>query len=306
MFKKEEQRWDKFVIHADKKIKLKDLLVDDLGFSIRAISKIKRQENLYVNSEKVRPSHIVEENDIVEIILDERQSDFMSQDLGVEVLYDDFDIMVMDKPPFMVVHPTKSHNLDTLANAASFVLNQKRQECKIRFINRLDMNTSGLVMIGKNAYAHHRLSSDMEKDLIDKRYIAIVKGRVKEDFGTIDEPIYRENEDTIKRIVDSRGQKSITHYKVIKRFDDASVLSIKLETGRTHQIRVHLSHIGHGIIGDELYGYVDENMINRQALHACQLEFNQPRTGKRINIKSDLPNDMKRLIEILEEVDDNK
>ncbi|MEG0301660.1 RluA family pseudouridine synthase, partial [Cetobacterium sp.] len=168
-----------------------------------------------------------------------------------------------------------------------------------RFVNRLDMNTSGLVIVAKNAYAHHVLSKDMSDDKVAKKYITVVKGIVKDDEGTINQPIYRDDEDCIKRVVDERGQASITHYKVLKRLNDATLLEVKLETGRTHQIRVHMNFIGHGIIGDELYGYVDENLINRQALHAYSLEFMQPRTKENLEFKVEIPHDMKELIEKL-------
>jgi len=118
------------------------------------------------------------------------------------------------------------------------------------------MNTSGLVIVAKNAYAHHVLSDDMKYDKVEKKYITIVKGVVKDDKGVIDVPIYRSNDDTIKRLVDDRGQHAVTHYKVLERLKDATVLEVELFTGRTHQIRVHMEYIGHGIIGDDLYGYV--------------------------------------------------
>jgi len=153
--------------------------------------------------------------------------------------------------------------------------------------------------VAKNAYAHHTLSVDMGNNDVEKKYITVVKGIVENDEGTIDEPIYRPTEDSVKRVVDERGQASITHYKVLDRLEDATVLEVKLETGRTHQIRVHMSYIGHGIIGDELYGYVDENLINRQALHAYSLAFKQPRTKENLEFKAELPNDIKDLIEKL-------
>ena len=124
----------------------------------------------------------------------------------------------------------------------------------------------------------------------------VVKGIVVDDCGTINKPIYRSTEDSIKRVVDERGQDSVTHYKVIDRLNDATVLEVRLETGRTHQIRVHMEHIGHGIIGDELYGYVDENLINRQALHAYSLAFEQPRTKEKLEFKTNLPKDIEELI----------
>ncbi len=212
-------------------------------------------------------------------------------------------------------------------------------------MNRLDMNTSGLVIVAKNAYAHHTLSQDMSNDKVEKSYITVVHGIVTNDkgtinqpiyrptedsikrvvddrgqesithykvierlkdatvlqvkLGTINQPIYRPTEDSIKRVVDDRGQESITHYKVIERLKDATVLQVKLETGRTHQIRVHMNYIGHGIIGDELYGYVNEELINRQALHAYKLDFEQPRTKEKLSFEAELPKDIKNLIEKL-------
>ena len=213
--------------------------------------------------------------------------------------YDDFDIIMVNKPPFMVVHPTKSHFDNTIANGITYYIKEKNEKVKVRFVNRLDMNTSGLVIVAKNAYAHHTLSVDMGNDAVEKKYITVVKGNIENDEGTINEPIYRPTEDSIKRIVDEKGQASITHYKVLERLNDATVVEVKLETGRTHQIRVHMSHIGHGIIGDELYGYVDESLINRQALHAYSLSFNQPRTKENLEFKAELPNDIKNLIEKL-------
>ena len=139
----------------------------------------------------------------------------------------------------------------------------------------------------------------MGENKVEKTYITVVKGIVENDSGTINQPIYRPTEDSIKRVIDERGQASVTHYKVLERLNDATVLEVKLETGRTHQIRVHMEYIGHGIIGDELYGYVDEELINRQALHAYSLEFNQPRTKEKLNFKADIPKDMKNLIEKL-------
>ncbi|MGL5507062.1 MAG: RluA family pseudouridine synthase, partial [Paraclostridium sp.] len=207
--------------------------------------------------------------------------------------------IMVNKPPFMVVHPTKSHYDNTIANGVTDYIVKKNEKVKIRFVNRLDMNTSGLVIVAKNAYTHHTLSVDMGENKIEKTYITVVKGNVKEEFGTINQPIYRQEEDSIKRVIDDRGQESITHYKVIERLKDATVLEVKLETGRTHQIRVHMEFIGHGIIGDELYGYVDETLINRQALHAYSLEFRQPRTKEKLIFKAEIPNDIKELIEKL-------
>nr|WP_307760134.1 RluA family pseudouridine synthase [uncultured Peptostreptococcus sp.] len=280
-------------------MKLKDFLLDVMEFSTRSVSKMKREKLLFVNGEFQKPSITIRKGDIIEIPIDEEMSDFLSQDLGVELLYEDFDILLMNKPAFMVVHPTKSHFDGTLANHVINYIEKSGESYKIRFVNRLDMNTSGIVVLAKNAYAHHILSKDMGDNLVKKEYIAIVDGVMEDDEGTIDLPIMRESMESILRVVDEKGQRSITHYRVIERMNNATVVGLLLETGRTHQIRVHLSSIGHGIIGDELYGKVDESLINRQALHACRISLNQPRMKNRIEIKSQLPDDMKLLIEKL-------
>ena len=302
------QSWDKFVISVDKKCKIQDFLRDELDFSARSISKLKREKNILVNGEYKKPTIEVEKGDVITIPIIEQASEFQGQDLGVDIVYEDFDLVVVDKPPFMVVHPTKSHKESTLANHMAYYLKSEGQEARIRFVNRLDMNTSGLVIIAKNAYAHHKLSQDMSQKQVEKEYYAIVKGLPREKFGTIDQPIYRETEDSIKRVVDARGQRSVTHYEVLASYngddgDIVSLLKVNLETGRTHQIRVHMAYIGHPIISDELYGNLDEELINRQALHARKLIFNQPRLRDDIVVELDLPKDMRNLLERYEKID---
>lgn len=300
MFRKEDQKYNIIsYINEDENLTLKEVLLDKLNFSVRSLSKMKRYKTVKVNNEYIRPGDKINKGDLIEVKIEEDMADFKPQDLKLPILYDDFDIIMVNKPPFMVVHPTKSHFENTIANGVTHYVVEKSENVKIRFVNRLDMNTSGLVIVAKNPYAQFVLSSDMKEDKVEKMYIAVVKGVVKEDFGTINEPIYRPTDDSIKRIVHEEGQPSVTHFEVVERLKDATVLKLKLETGRTHQIRVHLNHIGHGIIGDELYGYVDENLINRQALHAFSLKFKQPRTREDLEFKAPLPKDMEELIEKL-------
>nr|WP_314278171.1 RluA family pseudouridine synthase [uncultured Peptostreptococcus sp.] len=299
LFIRDRQKWDSFIIRVDREVKIKDLLIEDLHFSIRSISKIKKNQNIYKNGVLVKPTAMAKPGDIIEIQIREEKANFAQEDLGVKVIYEDQDLIVADKPPYMVVHPTKSHFDGTLANAMSYHIDSRGESCRIRFVNRLDMNTSGLVVIAKNSYAHHKLSLDMGQDEVYKEYIAIVEGNISEDMGCLDFPIYRESEDSISRVVDPRGQRSITHFKVLARLKNTSIVSLRLETGRTHQIRVHLSHIGHPIIGDDLYGRANINLIGRQALHAYKLSFDQPRLGDKIDLKSALPKDMLDLIEKL-------
>ena len=296
MFKKENQRYNLISYTNEEEMTLKEVLLDKLNFSVRSLSKMKREKSVLVNGVYKKPSLKVYSGDLIEVKIDEEKANFEPQDLNLQIIYDDFDIIMVNKPPFMVVHPTKSHYDKTIANGISYYIDNQKENVKIRFVNRLDMNTSGLVIVAKNAYAHHTLSTAMSENKVEKKYITVVDGIIKENEGTIDEPIYRPTDDSIKRIVHEDGQPSVTHFEVVERLKDATVLKLKLETGRTHQIRVHMAHIGHGIIGDELYGYVDEDLINRQALHAYKLEFEQPRTKEKLKFKADIPEDMKELI----------
>ncbi|MEF9991745.1 MAG: RluA family pseudouridine synthase [Romboutsia sp.] len=299
MFKKEGQKYNLISYIAEEDLTLKEILLDKLNFSVRSLSKMKREQSVLVNGEFKKPSVKIKEGDLIEVKIEEEIASFESQELNLEILYDDFDLIMVNKPPFMVVHPTKSHYNNTIANGVTNYILGKNESIKIRFVNRLDMNTSGLLIVAKNAYAHHILSTDMSEDKVEKKYITVVKGIVENDEGTINQPIYRQEEDSIKRVIDERGQSSVTHYKVIERLNNATVLEVKLETGRTHQIRVHMEYIGHGIIGDELYGYEDTSLIDRQALHAYSLIFEQPRTKERLEFKANLPKDIEELIEKL-------
>ncbi|MCC0637370.1 MULTISPECIES: RluA family pseudouridine synthase [unclassified Clostridioides] len=296
MFKKENQKYNLISYTNEEEMTLKEVLLDKLNFSVRSLSKMKREKSVLVNGVYKKPSLKVSRGDLIEVKIEEEKANFEPQDLNLQIIYDDFDIIMVNKPPFMVVHPTKSHYDNTIANGISYYIEKHKENVKIRFVNRLDMNTSGLVIVAKNAYAHHTLSTSMSENKVEKTYITVVNGIIDEDEGTINEPIYRPEEDSIKRVIDERGQASVTHYKVVERLKNATVLEVKLETGRTHQIRVHMAHIGHGIIGDELYGYIDGNLINRQALHAYSLEFEQPRTKEILKFKTDIPKDMQELI----------
>lgn len=296
MFKKERQQYNLISYTNEKESTLKEVLLDKLNFSVRSLSKMKREKTVLVNGEFKKPSAKVINGDLIEVKIEEDIANFEPQDLKLDVIYDDFDIIMVNKPPFMVVHPTKSHHDKTIANGVTHYILNNNEKVKIRFVNRLDMNTSGLVIVAKNAYAHHILSHAMSEDKVEKKYITVVKGIVENDEGSINEPIYRPTEDSIKRVVDKNGQPSVTHYRVIERLKDATVLEVTLETGRTHQIRVHMNYIGHGIIGDELYGYEDTSLINRQALHAYSLTFEQPRTKEKLEFKANLPKDIEELI----------
>ncbi|MBE6063125.1 MAG: RluA family pseudouridine synthase [Clostridium butyricum] len=295
---------EKKVTDIGEGVKIREYLKTELGLSTRLIRSASIDKRIFVNDEPVKMNRVLNSGETIKIDLAKDESqDIAPEKMDIEIIYEDEDILVVNKQPYMVVHPTKSYQSGTLANGVINYFQETNQNCIVRLVSRLDMNTSGLIIIAKNQYSHGMLSKEMSSNNVGKRYLAIVHGVIKNDSGTIDKPIYRPEgtEFGIMRIIDERGQRSITHYKVVERFKDATLVECKLETGRTHQIRVHLSSIGHAIYGDVLYGDGDNenDLINRQALHAYALDFKSPRTGQLLSLKSDLPNDMKQLIEKL-------
>lgn len=292
---------EKKVTNIEEGTKIREYLKTELGLSTRLIRSASINKKIFVDDEVVKMNRVLNSGEIIKIDLEKDESqDIAPEKIDIDVIYEDEDILVVNKKPFMVVHPTKSYQSGTLANGVINYFMENNQNCIVRLVSRLDMNTSGLIIIAKNQFSHGMLSKEMSENKVEKRYLAIVHGTIKEKQGTIDLPIYKPEdiENGTKRIVDERGQRSVTHYKVLEEFKEASLVECKLETGRTHQIRVHLSHLGHSIYGDTLYGYgeEEEELINRQALHAYGLNFKSPRTGEELELRAELPADMKQLI----------
>ena len=279
---------------------IREFLKEDLGLSSRLIRRSAIEKRILVNKKEVRMRYIVHTGDLVQINLQSDESQNITPEkMDLDIVYEDKDILVINKKPYMVVHPTKTYQSGTLANGVLFYFKETNQNCIVRLVSRLDMNTSGLIIIAKNQFAHMALSKEMEENNLEKRYLAIVHGNLKEKEGTIDAPIYRPDGEEFgtMRIVDERGQRSITHYKVIESFKDADLVECLLETGRTHQIRVHMKHLGHPIYGDTLYGFEgDEELIPRQALHAYGLDFKSPKTKETLSLRAKLPDDMESLL----------
>ncbi|NRT77913.1 RluA family pseudouridine synthase [Clostridium beijerinckii] len=291
---------EKQVVNIEKGTKIREYLKVELGLSTRLIRSASLGKRIFVNDEVVKMNRVLNEGEIIKIDLAKDESqDIAPEKMDIDIVYEDEDILVVNKKPFMVVHPTKSYQSGTLANGVINYFMESGQNFIVRLVSRLDMNTSGLIIIAKNQFSHGMLSKEMSENKVEKKYLALVHGIMKEKQGTIDLPIYKPEgiENGIRRVIDERGQRSITHYKVVEEYNESSLVECKLETGRTHQIRVHLSHLGHPIYGDTLYGDGDEeDLIKRQALHAFGLDFKSPRSGEILSLRAELPDDMKELI----------
>lgn len=286
-------------------IKLREYLRSRAKLSSRLIKGAAKDERICVNGKVTRLNYILKEGDQVSFgVIKSETQDIEPEDIPIDVVYEDDDILVVNKDPGIVVHPTKSYPSHTLANGIMNYFKETNQNCIVRLVSRLDMDTSGLIIIAKNQFSHMALARDKDREDFKKTYLAIVHGNLKEKRGTIDLPIYRPLGSDIRRVIDERGQKSITHFEVVDSFSKGDFVRLCLETGRTHQIRVHMANLGHPIFGDSLYGEEELNYIKRQALHAYKLSFPHPRTGEVLNLKADLPEDMNELLKKLKEDND--
>lgn len=291
-----------FKVEANQEsMKLREYLRAVQQLSGRLIKGAAMDGRIAVNGQRAKLNHVLKTNDEIALdVIKEESQNIEPEKIDVEIVYEDKDLVIVNKQPGIVVHPTKTYPSGTLANGLLYYFKEKGESCIVRLVSRLDMDTSGLIIIAKNQFSHMALAREMRKDSFEKSYLAIVHGNMKDKEGTINLPIYRTGGDNIKRIVDERGQESITHFKVLESFDVGDVVKLTLETGRTHQIRVHLTHLGHPLYGDSLYGLdSDKEYISRQALHAYRLKFLHPRLGEVVELEVDMPKDMKELLEKL-------
>lgn len=284
-------------INIDNKYKtIRQVLKDEFYMSNRFISKLKQHQAILLNNQPMYIDKELELEDIITVIieLDETSSGIVPVKLDFSILYEDEALLVVNKPPFMPVHPSSSHFTDTLSNAVQYYYNEQNYTYKNHLVNRLDRDTSGIVVFAKNGYIKECLIKQMKENIFKKEYIAFLEGSLEQDCGTINAPIARKPDSIIERQIHPDGDFAITHFEKQKDYPNYCMVKFWLQTGRTHQIRVHSSYIGHPILGDTLYGHAS-SLINRQALHAYKVTFIHPLTKKEISFTAPLPLDMEIL-----------
>lgn len=276
---------------------IKEVLKTKFEISDRLLLKLKTNNKIFLNGKATNIKTPVNSNDIVEILMDfdEDNTNVVPTKMKLNILFEDDSLLILNKPAGFPIHPSMLHFEDSISNGVKYYFDSIGLKKKIRPVNRLDKDTSGIVIFAKNEYVQECLIKQMKRNQFVKEYIAICEGTLLNKSGIISEPIARKENSIIERCVNSTGDQAITHYDVLKSNGSLSVIHIKLETGRTHQIRVHMSYIGNPILGDTLYGN-SSKLIDRQALHSYKISFVHPVTNEQILLEAPLFDDMKTII----------
>ena len=278
---------------------LRDVMKRELGFSSKQIIRMKKQDGaICQNGTSVYVIERVKTGDILHFVLEEdpEHESIVPSKGEFSICFENSDVLVVDKPAGLAVHPAPGDRKHTLGNYVVGYYQARGEQIVYRPVNRLDRGTSGLMVIAKNAYSHAALANQLHSDAFVREYLALCEGVPNPRQGTVEAPIAREEKSVLRRMVAQDGAKAITHYRLEVENNGRSLVRLHLETGRTHQIRVHMSHIGCPLIGDFLYGQESEE-ISRCALHSAYLSFCLPFSGERIELISPLPDDMKKLLE---------
>ena len=298
-----------YIVSQEEKGKRLDTYIPSVDTDITRTSaqRLIEDGNILVNGKNAKVSYKIQENDKISVEIPKpKQIELKAQDIPIEIIYEDSDIIVVNKPKGMVVHPANGNPAGTLVNAIMAICKDSLSgiggEIRPGIVHRIDKDTSGLLIVAKNDNAHVKMSEQIKNHEVKKTYIALVRGKVKENEATIDMPIGRSTSDRKKMAVNKNGKNAITHIKVLKRFDKYTLLQVNIETGRTHQIRVHLSHIGYPIVGDYTYSNgKNEFDVIGQCLHAQKLEFKHPITQKDMCLEAELPQYFKDILDKLKD-----
>ena len=273
---------------------INQILQNELQISSRLLYKLIKMQKILLNNKICDTRSITNAGDIITIDFnyEEDNSNIVPTQMNLDIVFEDDWLLIINKPAGIAVHPSILHYSDSLCNGIRFYFDKIGLKKKVRPVNRLDLNTSGLVVFAKCEYIQECLISQMKNNEFKKEYLAVCNGIFDKKFGTINLPIARKVNSIIERCISEDGQPSITHYEVLKDFDNYSLVKCSLETGRTHQIRVHMSAIGHPLLGDSLYGSISD-LIDRQALHCYNLQFVHPVNNNVLNFYGELPIDFK-------------
>ncbi|WP_406242133.1 RluA family pseudouridine synthase [Tissierella carlieri] len=296
-----------FYVDEDDNERLDAYLAKELDEISRSyIQKLIKEDLVYVNDKHVKSSYLVKEGDYIKVNLPEPKIlEIIPEDIPIDIVYEDEDVAIINKPQDMVVHPAPGNYTGTLVNALLFHIdNLSSINGIIRpgIVHRLDKDTSGLLIIAKNDKAHRILSESLKERNVKRVYISLVHGILSDNEGTVNAPIGRHGTDRKKMTVTQKNSKeAITHYKVLERYDNYSLVEVNLETGRTHQIRVHMAYINHPVVGDPVYSKgKNEFGLDKQMLHAYKLGFSHPSTGEHMEFQIDLPEYFKNILYTLE------
>lgn len=293
------RRWAEHTVTADEAGRtVQEILTGPMGISRRMIQKLTRARGIQLNRRAPFLGKKVREGDVVEARVGKDEEAGLSPvEMPLAIVHEDADVLVIDKPPFVLVHPTSPGQDRTLSHGVAWHFERTGLRAKVRPVHRIDRDTSGLVLFAKSSVAHAGLDRSLREGLVERAYLALVHGVVTEDSGVIDAPIGRHQTQPQLRAVRPGGERAVTRWKVVERFPAATLLELELETGRTHQIRVHAAHIGHPVVGDRQYGGRGVGGLKRQALHAFRLAFDHPTTGERIVLEAPLPDDIRQAAE---------
>lgn len=278
---------------------IKQILKNEFNMSERFVLKLKTNKCIYINNICVPIHFSINGGDLLSIkenFIEDSDGIVSNDNIALNILFEDDYLLIIDKPAGIAVHPSILHYDNSLSNGVKSYFAKIGLKKKIRPVNRLDKDTSGIVIFSKNEYIQECLVRQMSNNIFKKKYIAILEGLLEKASGTINAPIARKKDSIIERCIDESGDIAISHYKVLQRLGTMTEVEYILETGRTHQLRVHSAFIGHPIIGDSLYGN-ESSLISRQALHSYYVEFIHPITKKEMVIRSELPSDICRLLQ---------
>lgn len=291
----------KYIVKENKYQSINQILKQKFKISARLQHKLITSKQIFLNGNQADSRIAPQINNVITVNLDfnEESENIIPTPIPLNIIYEDEALLILDKPARIAVHPSISHYTDSLANGVKYYFDTIGLKRKIRPVNRLDLNTSGLIVFAKNEYVQECLIQQMQTNEFKKEYLAIVHGIFENVQGTINLPIARKENSIIERCISENGQEAITHYEVLKTSNDLSLVHCILQTGRTHQIRVHMSAIGHSLVGDTLYGSDFSDSITRQALHSYKISFIHPISHQIVSFTSELPDDIKSSIEAI-------